>query len=89
MIAVGRGGFAFYTKDGLPLPASPPLPQPTCGISACHDATITPTTIIPPHSGERLNLNLAIWIAFANVRIKAERRQHEREQLANAQAAAP
>jgi len=77
MIAVSRDGFAFYTADGLPLPASPPLPQPTGDITACHDATITPTTIIPPHSGERLNLNLAIWIAFANARVKAERRQQE------------
>ena len=88
-IAIGRDGFAFYSRDGLPLPASPPLPQPTDDITACHDATITPTTVIPPHSGERLNLNLAIWIAFANARIRAERRQREREQLANAQAAAP
>jgi hypothetical protein len=65
------------------------LPQPTGDITACHDATITPATVIPPHSGERLNLNLAIWIAFANARIKAERRQREREQLATAQATAP
>jgi hypothetical protein len=29
---------------------------------------------IPPHSGEHLNLSLAIWIAFANARIQADRR---------------
>jgi len=88
MVAVGRDGFGFYTRNGLPLRASPPLPQPTGDITACHDVTITPTTIIPPQSGERLNLNLAIWIAFANARIKAERRQREREQPPNTKAAA-
>jgi len=36
-------------------------------------AAITPTTINPPHSGERLNLSLAIWIAFANARAQADR----------------
>ena len=38
-----------------------------------HHAAITPTTINPPHSGEHLNLSLAIWIAFANARTQADR----------------
>src|SRR5215475_3292304 len=42
MVAVGRDGFGFYTRHGLPLRASPPLPQPTGDITACHDVTITP-----------------------------------------------
>jgi len=42
---------------------------------ATHDAAITPTTINPPHSGERLNLSLAIWTAFANARTQANRRE--------------
>ena len=85
---ISGDGFGFYTRNGLPLRASPPLPQPAGGITACHDVTITPTTIIPPQSGERLNLNLAIWIAFANARIKAERRQREHEQPPHTKAAA-
>src|SRR5689334_2281684 len=44
----GSGTFAFYRPDGTPLPASPPLPAPRGGISATHDAEITPDTIIPP-----------------------------------------
>jgi hypothetical protein len=66
-------GFAFYTRDGTLIPGCPQLPQGPGGITTAHDAAITPTTIIPPHSGERLNLSLAIWIAFANARTRATR----------------
>ncbi len=66
-IIVSTGtGFTFYTKDGTLIPGCPQLPVGLGDISATHDASITPTTISPPHSGERLNLSLAIWIAFAN-----------------------
>lgn len=75
IIATVEGGFAFHTSDGIPLLASPPLPRPAGDIGTTHNAAITPSTIIPPHSGERLDLNLAIWIAFANARINAERRE--------------
>jgi len=75
IIAATATGFAFYTKDGTPIPASPALPEPDGGIAGCHDAAITPTTINPPHSGERLNLSLAIWTAFANARTQANRRE--------------
>jgi hypothetical protein len=47
---------------------------PSGDITACHNAAIIPSTIIPPNSGERLDLNMAIWVAFTNARIKAERR---------------
>jgi hypothetical protein len=67
-------GFAFYTPQGVPIPPSPGLPEPGGTIAACHDAAITPATIIPPNSGERLDLNMAIWVAFTNARIQAERR---------------
>jgi hypothetical protein len=70
--ATGTGS-AFYTKDGMLIPGCPQLPQGPGGITTAHDAAITPTTIIPPHSGERLNLSLAIWIAFANARTRATR----------------
>lgn len=67
-------GFAFYTPQGVPIPPSPGLPEPGGTIAACHDAAITPATIIPPNSGERLDLNMAIWVALTNARIQAERR---------------
>ena len=73
IIAATATGFAFYTKDGTPLPRCPQLPQGPGDITTAHDAAITPTTINPPHSGERLNLSLAIWIAFANARAQADR----------------
>ena len=53
------GGFAFYQPDG-------PIGQ-------AHEAEITPDTIIPPWYGERLDLDHAIWVCFANTRIRAER----------------
>jgi hypothetical protein len=68
VIAATAAGFAFYTKDGTPVPGCPQLPRGPGDITTAHDAAITPTTINPPHSGERLNLSLAIWIAFANAR---------------------
>jgi HNH endonuclease len=79
IIANTGGGFAFYTKEGTLIPASPPLPPPDGDITACHDAAVTPATIIPPNSGERLDLHLAIWIAFTNARTRAERRQREQQ----------
>jgi 5-methylcytosine-specific restriction endonuclease McrA len=77
LIAAATGGFAFYTPQGTLIPASPPLPEPRGDITRCHHAAITPSTIVPPHSGERLDLHLAIWICFNNARIKANRRQDQ------------
>jgi len=68
-------GFAFHTAQGVPIPSSPGLPEPGGTIAACHDAAINSATIIPPNSGERLDLNMAIWVALTNARIQAERRQ--------------
>ena len=83
IIATAGGGFAFYLPDGTPIPASPPLPASSpAGITTCHDAAITPSTIIPPHSGERLDLHLAIWTCFANAKNQAARRERE-QALAN------
>ena len=78
-IAARPGGadFAFYRPDGTPLPASPPLPGPDGPIDQAHGADITPDTIIPPWYGERLDLDHAIYICFANARIRQER---ERDQ---------
>jgi len=61
------------------LPASPALPPPEGGIAGVHDAQITPETIIPPWYGERLDLDHAIWVCFANARTEEQKRA-DREQ---------
>ena len=74
LIAAARDGtFAFYRPDGTAIPASPPLPEPGGTIGDCHDADITPETIIPPWYGERLDLDYAIYVCFANARTEEER----------------
>ena len=73
------GGFAFCRPDGTALPPSPALPQPGGTIEDCHDAEITPETIIPPWYGERLDLDEAIYICLANARTPRER-QDQRDQ---------
>jgi hypothetical protein len=75
IIATTGTGFTFHTKDGTLIPGCPQFPQATGDVTTTHDAAITPTTINPPHSGARLNLSLAIWIAFANARTQAARRE--------------
>ena len=49
-------------------------------------AEITPTTIVSPHSGGRLDLNMAVWVALTNAEIRAKRRQ-QAAQAAQTQAA--
>ena len=67
LIAAARDGtFAFYRPDGTALPASPAPPPADGTIGDCHDADITPETIIPPWYGERLDLDHAIYVCFAN-----------------------
>jgi 5-methylcytosine-specific restriction endonuclease McrA len=76
LIAAQPGGtFAFCRPDGSPLPSSPALPPPEGGIEDTHDADITPDTIIPPWYGERLDLDHAIYVCFANARTRHEREQ--------------
>jgi hypothetical protein len=80
LIAISPGGsFTFYRPDGTALPNSPPLPPAAGTIADCHDAEIAPETIIPPWYGERLDLDHAIYVCFANART-AEERQARREQ---------
>jgi hypothetical protein len=77
LIAAARDGtFAFCRPDGTAIPTSPPLPQPDGTIEDCHDADITPETIIPPWYGERLDLDYAIHVCFANARTEQERQAH-------------
>jgi hypothetical protein len=67
IIAVTPGGFTFYFRDGKLIPDSPPLPGGTRdGLAASHGADITYHTIIPPRSGERLDLHEAIWVCFGH-----------------------
>jgi hypothetical protein len=55
------------------------LPPPDGEIGDCHDAEIIPDTIIPPWYGERLDLDHAIYVRFANARTEEEKQSH-REQ---------
>ena len=83
LITVATGGtFTFHRPDGTPIPPVHPLPQVTGRIGECHDTDIQPGTIIPPWYGERLNLDYAIWVSFANAETHARRRR-EREQRDN------
>jgi hypothetical protein len=61
------------------LPASPALPEPEGGIDAAHDAEITGDTIIPPWHGERLDLDHAIYVCFANARTHEEKRADQEQ----------
>src|SRR5580658_3174107 len=80
LIAAARDGtFTFYRPDGTALPACPPLPQADGTIDDCHDADITPETIIPPWYGERLDLDYAISICFANARTQQERQTQDQD----------
>ncbi len=72
LIAAARDGtFTFCRPDGTAIPACPALPPPDGTIGDCHDADITPGTIIPAWYGERLDLDHAIYICFANAANRA------------------
>jgi len=80
LIATARDGtFRFFRPDGTIIPASPPLPEPRGTIGDCHDAGITDETIIPPWYGERLDLDYAIYVCFANARTEQERRSQRHD----------
>jgi len=70
------GTFTFFRPDGTGIPPSPALPPPDGTIGDCHDAHITPETIIPPWYGERLDLDHAIYTCFANAEYHARQRDH-------------
>jgi len=80
LIAAARDGtFSFYRPDGTAIPASPELPAPDGVLEDYHDAEITPETIIPPWYGERLDLDYAIHVCFANARTEQERRSRSND----------
>jgi hypothetical protein len=86
LIAAARDGtFSFYRPDGTAIPASPKLPAPDGMIEDYHDAEITPETVIPLWYGERLDLDYAIHVCFANARAEQERRSRAQDGEARAQ----
>jgi hypothetical protein len=70
---VPGGSFAFLTADGEPVAACHALPRITGGIEDRHDAQIAPGTIIPAWYGERLDLDYAIAVCFANAESHARK----------------
>jgi 5-methylcytosine-specific restriction endonuclease McrA len=82
LISAGpAGAFSFWAPDGTPVPTCPTLPGPRGEIAACHDADITPDTIIPAWYGERLDLGYAIMVSLANA-------EHAKQKAQAAQAIA-
>jgi hypothetical protein len=78
LIASAPGGaFTFYRPDGTGIPPSPALPDAGGTIQGCHDADITPETIIPPWYGERLDLDYAIYTCFAHAEYQARQRDKD------------
>jgi hypothetical protein len=71
----------FRTRDGQLIPHSPPLPRRDGDITTSHEADIAYHTIVPPWSGERLNLHYAISTCLANAEIKAQRRAAAEQRL--------
>jgi Domain of unknown function (DUF222)/HNH endonuclease len=85
LIAAARDGtFTFYRPDGTAIPTSPALPEPDGIIGGCHDADVTPETIIPLWYGERLDLDHAIQVCFANACTEQERQTRLRDGEAEA-----
>jgi hypothetical protein len=72
--AVRDDRFTFSRPDGTAIPTSPALPPVDGQIDGCHVADITPSTIIPAWYGERLDLDHAIYVCFANAANQARRR---------------
>ncbi len=85
--APGRA-FTFHRPDGTLLPASPVPPDLDGTINDCHDAAITPATIIPAWYGERLNLDYAIHACFANAEYHARQTDQANQQDKHPTAAA-
>jgi hypothetical protein len=69
------GGMTVTLQDGTPVPASPQLPGGDGNLGRWHDADITAETVIPSGLGDKLDLHMAIWACFANVRVAEERRE--------------
>jgi hypothetical protein len=76
VITAGPGAtFTFRAPDGTVIPSCPALPGPHGEIAPCHAAEITLSTPVPAWYGDRLNLDHAIYVCFANAENKARRAQ--------------
>ena len=75
LITAAAAGFTFTDAAGDVIPACPALPQSDRDIRTCHDARVSPDTIIPAWYGDRLNLHETIWACFANARLAKEKRE--------------
>ena len=62
----------------LSRPARPCRPRKAASRTA-HEAEITPETIIPPWYGERLDLDHAIYVCFANARTEEQKRADQEQ----------
>jgi hypothetical protein len=71
IVARPDGTFTFYRPGGAAIPPSPALPHAGGMIEECHEADITPGTIVPPWYGERLDLDHAIYVCLASARNQA------------------
>jgi 5-methylcytosine-specific restriction endonuclease McrA len=81
LIAAAPGGaFTFCSPGGTVIPSSPALPDADGAIDGCHDADITPGTIVPAWYGERLDLDYAIYTCFANAEYQARQRDERYEE---------
>jgi hypothetical protein len=78
--SVPGGAFTFHRPDGTLLPSSPARPDLDGTIHDCHDAAITPATIIPAWYGERLDLDYAIHACFAHADYQARQRDQASQQ---------
>jgi 5-methylcytosine-specific restriction endonuclease McrA len=79
LITAADVGFAFTRADGRPLPSAPALPGSDGDLGRCHDADITTDTIVPIGLADKLDLDMAVWAAFANARIAAEQASEQHD----------
>jgi hypothetical protein len=73
-IQPARAAATWRTARPNPVPASPPLPPASGGITGGRDAASTEDTIIPSWNGDHLDLHLATRASLANAS-HAERRR--------------
>jgi 5-methylcytosine-specific restriction endonuclease McrA len=71
----------FHARDGHHIPHNPPLPNRDGDITTAHDAAIAYHTIVPPYSGERLNLHYAISVCLDNAEAARRRARMTGERL--------
>jgi 5-methylcytosine-specific restriction endonuclease McrA len=79
LITAADGGFAFTRPGGRHVPSAPDLPGSDGNLAGCHDADITTDTIVPIGLADKLDLDMAVWAAFANARVAAQQASEQQE----------